>query len=1016
MTFKQFKRILAQFLIVAFMIPNLNAMAATKEVKTVVENEGTSEQATTEEKVSEDINSEDVNSESKNENVNEEEKTDSINKEELNNKEESSNEEELNNNEESINKEDSINEDNVIENDKKEDATIESENYNDTSKEVESKTQNIEEEKAVEENQEDSTDSLKGKTYEKIKVVNSKARSSIAMFSLDEEEEEREEFRLKQEAINNLEVLVPMTDSEYELTIANADGSFEFLDSYDDINSAVSAANNISAYSLEETQQPAVINARGQVVYSTNQMARILKYVSNQNVTGNVTVYSDSALTKSLVVINQGFLDDVPILDVNGNSTKIMVNGLEGWINNNKQSGTYDMIVVPLNQAKNPSYYTVRNGELVHFVSYDLTGTTGYEKILGKAPSILKEGVRYLSYDGQYFYQYDHKNQTNISNALNVLISDYKSGTRKNSINNGNPYYLYYQYLPFRSQTIYSASDLNNFINNHPKIKGTKSKLINLGQVFKDAESQYGVNALLALSIAMNESWYGNSEIAQNKNNLFGLNAVDSSPGQSADSFATPKDCVIDFAKNWISRGYADPADWRYFGGFLGNKSRGANVKYASDPFWGEKAASFAYEIDKTLSGGNSNLRDTNSKQIGIAKSNNTVINKNGTLLYNVTNDTNQYGAYINTPFVISDLQQVTINGKKYYEIYPERNTAVGSGGTANKYHGNYNWNDRGYIEVNNISLINVFTPPVEVKYGINRYSTAVELSKSSFSTCETIVISNGYAIPDGLAATPIASYYNSPLLLVEKSSIPSDTQNEIKRLKAKNAIIIGGTGVVTQAVEKQLNSLGITKITRLGGANRYETSLQVAKYIDQNLYDVENVVIANGYGQADALSIAPVSGRDKMPILLVETNNIPSNVYNWLRDEALNNAYIIGGTGVVSNNVLNKINSITNQNISGNRLGGADRYETNAKVIERFYGNVVDKVYITEGLNLADALTTGPVASVNNSPIVLSGNSLTSTQKSVLKSKTTNKIIQVGGVVSKDAVNNLKELLSRTQ
>ena len=43
------------------------------------------------------------------------------------------------------------------------------------------------------------------------------------------------------------------------------------------------------------------------------------------------------------------------------------------------------------------------------------------------------------------------------------------------------------------------------------------------------------------------------------------------------------------FAKYYISRGYSDPEDWRYFGGYLGNKGSGANVKYASDPFWGEK-------------------------------------------------------------------------------------------------------------------------------------------------------------------------------------------------------------------------------------------------------------------------------------------------------------------------------------------------------------------------------------------------------------------------------------------
>ena len=401
-------------------------------------------------------------------------------------------------------------------------------------------------------------------------------------------EEDREEFRLKQEAIENLEVLVPMTDKEYELTIANADGSYEFLNAYDDMSQAVNEAKSIPESKLKSTQQPAVINSYGQVVYTTNQMARILRYVNNVNSAGNVKIYSDAALKNEVTYFNQGYIEDAPVLDISGKAAKIMVNGLTGWINNNKASGTYDMVLVPLNQAKNPSYYTVKGGELVHFISYDLLGTAGFSKTIGKAPSFLKEGVRYLSYDGQYFYQYDYKSQSSIQSTLNKLINDYKSGGRNNSINKNNPFYLYYLNLPFRSKTIYSAADLNKFIDTYPSF-GSGSKLKNLGQAFKDAENLYGVNALLALGVSINETGFGNSEIAKNKNNLFGLNAVDSSPGLSADSFATPKDSVMDFAKNWISRGYSDPADWRYFGGFLGNKNRGANVKYASDPFWGEK-------------------------------------------------------------------------------------------------------------------------------------------------------------------------------------------------------------------------------------------------------------------------------------------------------------------------------------------------------------------------------------------------------------------------------------------
>ena len=988
MSFKKAKILIAQLLIVTFILPNMNVKAMTNNTTSVIQSENKNE-----------------------ENIN--------NIESIANEENNS----LNNTSEESTSQDSTEDNEVLESENKSEV-VEEESAKEESTEEESVEEKVSEEKSntesnekVEENKENSTETLKGSKYTKVKAVNSNvSRFSMYSFSAPSANMEREEFKLKQEAIENLEVLQPMTEDEYELTIANADGSYEFLDSYNDINTAVNAANSISVNSLSKSQQPAVINSSGQVVYSTNQMARVLRYVSGKYTPGNVNIYSNSNRTgDAITYVNQSYMDDAPILDMAATSAKVMINGVVGWINNDKASGTYDMVVVPLNQAKNPSYYTVKNGELVHYISYDLVGTTGYEKILGKAPSILKEGVRYLSYDGQYFYKYDHSSQTSITNTLNTLISDYRAGVRTNSINKSNPYYVYYLYLPFRSQTVYSAADLNKYLNNHSRISKT-SKLYNLGQTFKDAETQYGVNAVLALAVAINESNYGNSDIAQSKNNLFGLKAYDSAPGESASSFATPKDSVVDFTKNYISRGYADPADWRYYGGFLGNKYRGANVKYASDPFWGEKAASFAYEIDKYLSGGNSALKDTNSKQIGMARTNNTVINKSGTLLYNVTDNTSVYGAYVDTPFVISDLQKVTMNGKTYYEIYPERNTAVGAGGEKNKYHGNYNWNDRGYILSNNISLINVFTPAVETKYGSDRYSTAVELSKSNFTSAETIVISNGYAIPDGLTATPIASYYNAPLLLVAKSSIPTSTQNEIKRLATKNVIIVGGTGVVDKNVETQLKNLGVTKITRLGGANRYETALQVAKYIDTNLYDVENIVIANGLGEADALSIAPISGRDKMPIILVQSNNIPSNINSWLKSESLNNAYIIGGTTAVSNNVLNSINSITKQNISGNRLGGANRYETNAKIIERFYGNVLNNLYVTEGLELVDALSSGPVAALNKSPVVISGKELTSGQKSVLKSKTTSKIIQVGGQVSKTVINNIKELLSRTE
>ena len=57
--------------------------------------------------------------------------------------------------------------------------------------------------------------------------------------------------------------------------------------------------------------------------------------------------------------------------------------------------------------------------------------------------------------------------------------------------------------------------------------------LIGLGEYFLKAQDDYNVNALILLAIACLESSYGLSDLAVNKNNLFGVDARDSLKGTS---------------------------------------------------------------------------------------------------------------------------------------------------------------------------------------------------------------------------------------------------------------------------------------------------------------------------------------------------------------------------------------------------------------------------------------------------------------------------------------------------
>lgn len=301
--------------------------------------------------------------------------------------------------------------------------------------------------------------------------------------------------------------------------------------------------------------------------------------VVNFNTKDNaVTEYTEDG-TGALGYTNGDYGADAAYLGTSGGKVKFMMSGVIGWVN------ASEVEVIDLSKAAVVSGYEVENGRLLHGIVYTMA-TPGYRTKLdnGPAPSYLSAGTKYYSYDGHYFY-------TDYA----VMLSDYQNNTRANSVNPSDPYYNYYQYLPLRSATSYSADTLSAMINSKA---GAGSLMANKGSAFIDSQNTYGVNALLMTGVAANESAWGKSSIALSKNNLFGLNAIDSSPGTSANTFASAEACINDFANGWMSRGYLYPKDSRYNGGFLGNKASGINVKYASDPYWGEKAANVAYALD----------------------------------------------------------------------------------------------------------------------------------------------------------------------------------------------------------------------------------------------------------------------------------------------------------------------------------------------------------------------------------------------------------------------------------
>lgn len=249
--------------------------------------------------------------------------------------------------------------------------------------------------------------------------------------------------------------------------------------------------------------------------------------------------------------------------------------------------------------------------------------------------------------------------------------------------------------------------------------------------------------------------------------------------------------------------------------------------------------------------------------------------------------------------------------------------------------------------------------------YGSTRYETSYEVFKMGWSSSETVVLASGLDYPDALCATPLASKYDAPILLAKNTSLnnQADLTSLLKSRGVKNVFIVGGTGVLPSSFEGELASMGISS-KRLGGINRYETSVKVAQELGSNTGEM---ALVSGLDFADGLSMSSIAGKRNMPILLSGNNYIPQEVANYIAGAGINKTYVIGGTGAISNNISNMLPNVE-------RLGGKNRYETSKQIFNRFRNELnLSNFYIASGLDFPDALASSALASKQNSFVVLS-------------------------------------------
>jgi len=159
---------------------------------------------------------------------------------------------------------------------------------------------------------------------------------------------------------------------------------------------------------------------------------------------------------------------------------------------------------------------------------------------------------------------------------------------------------------------------------------------------------------------------------------------------------------------------------------------------------------------------------------------------------------------------------------------------------------------------------------------------------------------------------------------------------------------------------------MGITVVT-LGGTDRFDTSINIAKEMVKLGASVSKVAVAYGWLNQDALSIASIASNANQPILLTEKNTIPASVKAFLAANAsVVSTDVIGGTGVISEAVKMAFPNAT-------RHFGFTAYDTNSQVIQDFASSLeFDNVFVANAITGIDALAGAPLAAQTKSAIVL--------------------------------------------
>lgn len=209
------------------------------------------------------------------------------------------------------------------------------------------------------------------------------------------------------------------------------------------------------------------------------------------------------------------------------------------------------------------------------------------------------------------------------------------------------------------------------------------------------------------------------------------------------------------------------------------------------------------------------------------------------------------------------------------------------------------------------------------------------------------------------LAGGVLARANGGPLLLSSTGSLlPQAVRDEVVRMGAVGAYLVGDTKALSKQVEADLVSLGVPVTARITGtgaalaanvAAAMDRRSDTAKAAALPAFDAAVIALSSG---PDAVAASTLAVNRRLPVLYVDKRGIPAETAQALASLKINKTLVIGGPTQVSDAVLN---SLASGGYNPTRLGGANQYETSKAVLQASVNDwrlPRNNVFVADGSN----------------------------------------------------------------